>query len=244
MPMSSRSRLCLLICLLALQMASPARLGAGEERTRTFEAQKCRYTLPGPAWSWLDDQKPENMLCMTRNTNGFVISLSAVATSDGPEKNEQYGKEFEKSLYKSGQFEAGGQFYDPVAVRFVPAYPTRMRLSDGRKALLLVFTSRGFHYHMTLIGGKEKTEVDRELPTMVQGFDFTVPDERSAKQLGSIAGQDTIVRWPRQEQNTPASAAVAGVARIAAIVAFVCIVAASLLLVFRLVFRKPKAAKK
>jgi hypothetical protein len=83
--------------LLAL-LGSSVKLMAAEESTRTFPAQKCRFTLPGPDWTWIDKQVP-NLLVMAGNTKGFVINLSTVSTPTPAQVDEQFVKGFEKSFY-------------------------------------------------------------------------------------------------------------------------------------------------
>ena len=88
--MSISSRACLLLSLLSL-LASSSKLMAAEEPTRTFPAQKCRYTLPGQEWMWINKQLP-NALFIAGNNDGFVITLSIVSGIGNEQVNERFAK--------------------------------------------------------------------------------------------------------------------------------------------------------
>ncbi len=238
--MSSSSRTCLLLGLLGL-LGSSVRLMAAEETTRTFPAQKCRFTLPGPDWTWIDKQVP-NLLFMAGNTKGFVINPSTVSTPAPVQVDEQFAKGFEKSFYQPGQIEKrGGRF---VTFRGLPSYQAEGILADGRTSATRVFTAHGLVYHLTLLGAKEPVEDDPAFEKLMQGFEFTAPPEQDAKNTGS-GGAQAPARSKGQTQ--PASDSDYGKAlsisgwmgRIAG----VCIIGAILLLLFRWVVRKRKAGK-
>jgi hypothetical protein len=244
--MNTCSRLCLLVGLAGLLAGSPPRLRASDTTTRTFDAQKCRYTLPGPDWSWSDEKKAQNMPFMARSTKGHVINLSVVNASYSEALNEQYGKEVEKSLYKTGQFEKRGDG-KIVPFRGLQAYQAEMRLGDGRTCVLRVFTSRGFHYQITQIGTKEPVEIDPTFEKIMDGFDFTVSAEATAKQPAPNGAQ--VSGGPAGASHNSAVSEQSGsttvlVIRIAAVVVVVCIVLAVVLFVIQFVMRKLKAAKK
>src|SRR5215472_5609227 len=48
-----------------------------DSNTREFPAQKCRYTLPGKDWFWVERQAPHS-LYFAENYMGFVVTLSVV----------------------------------------------------------------------------------------------------------------------------------------------------------------------
>ena len=52
-------------------------LRAGDN-VKTFPSQKCRYTLPGNDWSWLDPKIVPNTICVARNSDGLVLMLSVI----------------------------------------------------------------------------------------------------------------------------------------------------------------------
>jgi hypothetical protein len=239
--MSTWSRSCLLVSFLALLFRSPLKLMAAEEAARTFPVQKCRFTLPGPDWTWIDKEVP-NVLFMAGNTKGFVINLATVRTPDPVQINEPFAKEFEESLYQPGQIEKrGGRF---VTFRGLPSYQAEGILADGRTSATRVFTANGFVYHLTLLGAKEPIEKDPAFETLMQGFEFTAPLEPDSKRTGS-----EVVQAPAGSagQTPPATDSDYGKALNVSAwmgrIAGVCILGAILLLAFRWAFRKPKITK-
>ena len=74
------SRLRLLLALLTL---GPASINADEGATRTFPAQKCRFTLPESEWTWSDKEMP-NLLFMASNKKGFVVNLATLKAAALP----------------------------------------------------------------------------------------------------------------------------------------------------------------
>jgi hypothetical protein len=179
--MTSSLRLWLLLGVLALQFGSPRSLVAGEEATRTFPAQNCRFTLPGPDWTWIDKQVP-NVVFMARNSKGFVINLSTKSTPQPVQLDKQFVAGFEKTFYQPGQVEKrGGRF---ITFRGLPSYQAEGVLADGRTAASRVFAAHGLVYHLTLLGGKQPIEHDPAFEALMLGFDFTVPPEQAAKRAG------------------------------------------------------------
>ena len=225
--MSSWLRLCLLLSLLAMAFGSPVRLTAAEEATRTFPAQKCRFTLPGPDWSWSDEKAP-NRVFLARSTKGFAITLATVKTPDPVQVNEQFAKGFEESFYQDRQAKKrGGRF---ITFLGLPSYQTESLLvANGRTLATRVFAAHGFVYNLSLVGAKEPIEDDPAFETLMQAFSFTVPPEQDTKRTGSGADSEY--------------GKALNLSRLMGRIAAFCIIGAILLLVFRLATRKRKASE-
>ncbi len=233
-------RLCLLLGLLGL-LGSPTRLRAAEEPMRVFPAQKCRFTLPVPDWTWIDMQAP-NILFVAGNTKGFVINLTTVSVPVTAQINEQFVKEFEKSFYSPGQIEKrAGRF---VTFRGLPSYQAEGILADGRTTATRVFKAHGLSYNLSLIGAKEPVEDDPQFEKLMQGFEFTVPPEQEAKNAGPEDAQ-APARSEGQRQSTPDTdyGRALNISELMGRIVGVCIIGILLLLLFRWWNRKRKTGK-
>jgi hypothetical protein len=204
---------------------------AGEETVRTFPAQKCRFTLPGMGWTWIDKQAP-NTLFMAENTKGFIITLSTVNAPTPERVDEQFAKGFEKTFYQPGQLEKrSGRF---VTFRGLPSYQAEGTLTDGRTTASRVFTAHNFVYTLSLIGTKEPVEDDPEFEKLMQGFEFTAsPEQQVSAQSGGQTQPAPDSDYARALNISERMGRLAGA----------CILGALLLLLFRWMFRKRKTDK-
>jgi hypothetical protein len=169
--MSLSSRLCLLLTLLSLGLRFPAGINAEEGATRTFPAQKCRFTLPEPDWAWSDKEMP-SLLFMASNKKGFVINLATLKTPGFVQLNEQFVKGFEDNYFRSGPFIKRSSRF--VTFRGLPTFQAESSIADGRTAVIRVFAAHDLLYHLTLVGARDPIENDPTFETLMQGFDFTV----------------------------------------------------------------------
>ncbi len=192
--MSASSRFYLVFGLFALQVGSPGRSLAADEATRTFPALKCRYTLPGPDWSWLEAGSP-SIHFMARNKTGFVVNMttySAIMLDKVKVKfvtvDQQFGEVFEQSHFaESPQLEKrGGRL---LTFRSVPSYQVECKVPDGRTVVTRAFIAHGIIYEMNIVGGQEPVEKDPAFETIVHGFDFTAPPEPAPPRAGPNAGE-------------------------------------------------------
>jgi hypothetical protein len=216
----------LLLSLLATPFAWPTNLLAADEATRTFPAQKCRYTLPGPDWTWSDEKAP-NRIFLARDTKGFVITLATLTQAAPVQVNEQFVQGFEKSFYKAASLKKrSGRFVTFLGVR---GYQTESLLPDGRTSATRVFAAHGLMYNLVLIGAKEPIENDPSFEKIMHGFSFTVPPAPDARPTDS--GADTDVDKG------------AMISELMGSIATVCSILAVLLVVFRWATGKGKKRK-
>jgi hypothetical protein len=236
----SSSRMCLLLSLFGL-LGSSVSLTAGEETTRTFPAQQCRLTLPGPDWTWIDKEAPD-VLFMAGNTKGFVINLTTVRTPAPVRVDGQFVKGFEKTFYQPGRIEKrGGRF---VTFRGLPSYQAEGMLADGRTSATRVFTAHGLVYHLTLLGAKEPVEQGPAFEKLMQGFEFTIPPEQDAKHTGPGEAQGTAGSAGQTQTASDSDyGEVLSISGWTGRIAGVCVIGAILLLLFRRAARKRKAGK-
>ena len=120
-------RSCRLMLVAALMIGSSTGLAADEANTRTFAPQKCRFTLPGPDWRWIENKDP-NALCFAGNKDSIVVTLSALP--DSSPMNEAFAAGFETGFLKSSGFKKrSGGFVDYRGLR---CYQLVSTLPDNR----------------------------------------------------------------------------------------------------------------
>jgi hypothetical protein len=165
-----------LLGILALSIGPAAGVTGAEERTRSFPAQKCRYTLPGAEWNWID-KDVQKALFIASNSNAFGITLSAT-NCRAPQVSDEFMKGFESTYYQPGELRKRGGSY--TTFLGLPSYQLNSSSPDGRTLVTRVFIAHGLAYHLTIIGGEEPVEDNPGLETIMRGFEFTVPPNREA----------------------------------------------------------------
>src|SRR5262245_48021724 len=116
-----------------------------DERTRTFPAQKCRYTLPDDDWSWLEDKSPN--LFMAINSKGQVVYLGSFQVSPGTELSQKYIDGWEKGLLRNpDNKKRGGRFTNFLGI---PCYQSEVvKVSVDKTQVGRVFLAHGFLYNL------------------------------------------------------------------------------------------------
>jgi hypothetical protein len=202
--MNSSAKLCTFICVLTQHLGSPINLMAADESTRTFTAQKCRFTLPGADWTWIDTPGPD-LVFMARNTTGFVINLAAKSAPQPAQVDQQFVNGFEKKFYQTGGLKKrGGQF---LTYRGLPTYQATGTVADGITSSTRVFFAHGLGYVLTVLGEKEPVEDDPIFEKLMEGFEFTAQPQPPAESdygralnvsewMGRIAGACIVVAIP------------------------------------------------
>lgn len=176
-----RARFVVLGVVLA-SAVNASKLEAADEPIRTFATQKCRYTLPGPGWSWINNAPP-NLLFAAGNDKGFVLNLSVMNAGKVERVDEAFAAGFEKSYYQSGQATKRGRRFGTF--RGQPYFQTEAKLPDGSTGATRVFISHGLGYTLTLLGGTDPIENDPAFETIMLGFDFTTPPPQPAANPGA-----------------------------------------------------------
>ncbi|MFL5338785.1 MAG: hypothetical protein ACJ8F7_01345 [Gemmataceae bacterium] len=145
--------------------------GKADDRTRTFAAAKCRYTLPGPEWKWSQPGKPSQLFTATC-PKGLVVYLSVVSV---PTSRLDSGlvQNLEQGFYGSGQAtKRGGRF---VTIQGSSWYQIEATLADGRTVACRTFVSKGLSYTLGIVGGRQPVEQDPEFETIHGGFSIIEP---------------------------------------------------------------------
>src|SRR5262245_46962499 len=171
--------------------------------TRTFETEKCKYTLSGADWSWVDSQAT-GVLCMAKDRTGGAVIFGVQNLPQPMPLTQEFVDGFEKGYYSSASMRAkkrGGRF---GTFQGLPSYQTEATLDDAKTSAGRVVLANGRGYIVTVVGGKEPVELNSTFETIMNGFAFTEPPVQalpeSAKasaslsyRMGEIAGYATIV---------------------------------------------------
>jgi hypothetical protein len=166
----------------------------GIERTRTFAAQKCQYTLPGPDWKWLD-RSATNSLFLAQNRKGFVVFLTATRMPPEARLDSAFAENFERDFYQRTQYsKRGGRF---VAFQGLPYYQTEAKCPDGRTMIVRTTIVNGLRYSLGITGGREPVEQDPEVEAVLGSFAFTEPPLLLAETAVGGSGHSTeyYVAW-------------------------------------------------
>jgi hypothetical protein len=207
---------------------------AADEATRTFAAQKCRFTLPGPDWKWSEKATP-NSLFFAVNTKGFVVTLSVVESPKIWNIGDLSVKDFEKTFYVPGKLsKQAGRF---ITFRGLQCYQLESSLADGRTGATRILFANKSMYNLSLIGSKDPIEADPAFETILNGFDFTVPPEQGNAQGVQTSAQPTGQRSAPSEEY----AKTLGVSQLMGKIVGACLIGIVLLLIIRSVFRKKKS---
>jgi hypothetical protein len=176
-------RLLLLIGFAMVSLGLTWARGADEAATKTFPEKKCRYTLPGPDWTWVDVKAPD-ALCLARDDKGFVVTLSALAEKAAI--NDAFVRGFEKGFLKSPNYrKRGGHRLDFLGL---PAYQLEVATNDGHTLTSRVFMAHDIGYIINCIGNADPVENDPRFEKMLAGFAFTVPPDLAAERAKSERG--------------------------------------------------------
>jgi hypothetical protein len=146
----------------------------GIERTRTFTAQKCQYTLPNDDWEWIDQPLP-NALFGAKCENGLGVFLSCAPIPAWQQMNASLAQKFEQSVNQatSGQFKKRGEGY--ISYQGLSCYQLAGVYPDGSTAISRCFLAHGFAYNLLIIGNSKPVEQDAEFDKAINGFAFTEP---------------------------------------------------------------------
>ena len=168
-----------------------------EALTRVFLEQKCRFTLPGADWKWIDLRCHRGIhglnLVRAENNLGYFIFLDEITAPQAGQIDldfQEFAKVFEKNLSDWSEItKRDGRFVTyriekhtgrSVTYLDVPAYQTESMLPDGRTTATRVFIANGFEYTMGILGVKEPIENDPIFETLLKGLEFTAPPDAEA----------------------------------------------------------------
>src|SRR5580700_10343063 len=93
----------------------PETAAAADERTREFPAYKCRYTLPGEDWYWIDfaeaKKPPKSIFTAGTKKKGLALTLTYDRATRAERMDQKFSVGFEKGFYAAGPVtKRGGRF--------------------------------------------------------------------------------------------------------------------------------------
>src|ERR1700704_4434055 len=88
----------LLFAIHLLYMSSA--IARGDEKTHEFVQQNCRYTLPGPDWSWTEMKSAPDTIVVAKSESGAVIAIRAIPANKVVDDRFMIG--YEEGALKAG----------------------------------------------------------------------------------------------------------------------------------------------
>ncbi len=165
MPIFPRAIRAIPLCLLATVMAQPVK---AEEQTRSFDAYKCKFTLPGPNWKWTEDATPGRVF-MAENDKGWFVVLGCSQQPKGQELSQRFVTGVEEIAFSPPQFiKTGGRF---ITYRGVKAYQAEGLRDDKWTGAVRIFFANGFLYQIVVMG-ENQIEKSPEFEAVMNSFNF------------------------------------------------------------------------
>lgn len=141
---------------------------------REFAGQKCRFTLPGDEWKWLEPPMPMSIFSAT-DANGRVFAFCCGQIPPETMLDQSFAAQIEQAVVQKsfGKLQKrGGHF---VIFQGLSCYQFEGRYADGQTTVSRFFLAHGLVYHLSLIGDKEPVELQPDFEKIMSGFELTEP---------------------------------------------------------------------
>jgi hypothetical protein len=195
-------RLQRLAALLLSILAGHGTVSAGES-SKTFPDYRCKYTLPGKDWTWVDLESGSVLTCKARNRDGLLLSLAVKHAIAGEVIDARYAERYDEELAADGRRKKrAGRV---TTFRGLPCYESEWLVNGGNSAAHRVVIADGWRYHLMLVGKGDPVERRRDFEAIMNGFEFTSPpvppapkkttDPHDNKNRAAPAG-DTVKTFP------------------------------------------------
>jgi hypothetical protein len=140
--------------------------------TREFPSQKCRYTLPGKEWKWMDQPLPDSIFMATSKA-GLVITFRCDRVEDWKSLDRSTVADFEQAMNRSTEGrlkKRGGRF---IIFLGLSCYQFEGVYADGRTIASRLILANGLAYHIMVAGDQNPVEQRPEFEKIISGFQFT-----------------------------------------------------------------------
>jgi hypothetical protein len=144
-----------------------------QQNSKEFPQYKCRYTLPGPDWSWAEPTAEMQAIFMARNGDGLVLTMSVMTASPGEVIDARFVSEYDHGPIRPDvEFrKRGGKL---MTFRGLSSYQHEGIL-NGRTTVFRVVIANGFLYQLQLLGKADPVERRPDFERILNGFEFTSP---------------------------------------------------------------------
>ena len=160
-----------LLCLVVL-FQHGALAASGAARTREFKEYRCRLTLPGPRFQWLDHTKIPDCVAVFGDASGTLgLTMAVQKNPEGAVVNESFVKAFDKGAIQPGvTSKISGRI---GRFRGVPCYQLHARYEeDGSIGTMRVFPANGYIYVLVLTGSNLPISERNKLGSIFSAFEF------------------------------------------------------------------------
>jgi hypothetical protein len=147
------------------------------ERTKEFKRYKCKLTLPGPGYQWLDHTKAADVAAAIGDPSGRVMLIMSV-TADPEETpmGETFTREYDRGFMATGMTKISGQV---GRFKEVPCYQIHARDEADAVVTARSFPANGYIYSLAIMGSDLPVNQRSRLEPLFSAFEFigepTVP---------------------------------------------------------------------
>jgi hypothetical protein len=148
---------------------SPAR-PAGDD-VLTFPVSKCRYTLPGKDWTWIDHTSLQKVICAARNGDGVIFMLAVFPAPAGQMIDEDFAAGFDRKTHPSIE-KRGARI---TTFKGLSCYEWEWLINGTRTSATRSVIANGYAYQLQLLGTADPVEKRPDFEAIMNGFEFTSP---------------------------------------------------------------------
>jgi hypothetical protein len=167
-------------------------VASAADPVKTFPVSKCRYTLPGKDWSWVEPVPAAEFLCVAESRDGLTLMLMVLHAPTGSVVDADVSAGFDEGFAAAaGARKRGGRF---STFKGLPCYESEWVLKGQCTLASRVVIANGFAYQLQLLGNADPVEQRPDFEAIMNGFEFTsppvapVPRSRGAAVAGTIGG--------------------------------------------------------
>jgi hypothetical protein len=157
--------------VLAVLASGPAVSAA--DAVKTFPVSKCRYTLPGKGWSWVEPVPDASYVCVACHEDGLGFGLLVASAPTGARIDAKAAAHFDKGAYATGGVrKRGGRI---TTFKGLPCYESEWVHDDQQTVAVRVIVANGYLYQLQLRGNADPVEKRPDFEAIMDGFEFTSP---------------------------------------------------------------------
>ncbi len=179
-------------------LAAPA---SNAQEVKEFAEHRCKLTLPGPGFQWLDHSNIPHAMAALGDDSGTMLIMLANKNPEGLVVSKDFCRGFDDSFDQPGVIsKISGAI---TTFRGVPCYQLHARLEqNGTIGTIRAFAANGYVYQLQLLGNSAPIEQRNTLDRLFAAFEFVGepilpapapprPEETAYKfseNMGKIAG--------------------------------------------------------
>jgi hypothetical protein len=156
----------------AVLVAACPIIAAAQERTKTFDAQNCKYTLPADNWVWLDATAVPGAICAARGSDGVTFVLGARKVRPNVAMTDKFVTGFDQGAAEEGGKKRGGRM---TTFKGQACYETEGLINGNMTTAQRVVIANGLAYMVQVVAGADPVEKRSDYEAIMNGFEFITP---------------------------------------------------------------------